>query len=147
MVSLGRAVFWWETARFLCRRSRQSSSRQPVVKLIHHHGENNHRTNNDLAVILVDAENYDATADHLDHQRPKQRPSPVSQRTKSRKVCGNTPMDWPLVITKAMPRKIAIVPKVMMNGCTRSATIIPPFRMPHKVAIPMQVNMPSGKLT
>ena len=39
MVSLGRAVFWWETARFVSRGSGQPPFGQPIVHLIHYHRE------------------------------------------------------------------------------------------------------------
>jgi hypothetical protein len=67
----------------------------------------------------------------------------VSMRMKSRNDCGKPPTDWPRVATKAMPRNTAMVPRVTMKGCTRRATISPPFVSPHASAVPRQTAAPA----
>ena len=47
------------------------------------------------------------------------------------------------VATNAMPRRIHIVPSVMMNGCTRSPTTSAPFSNPHTRPTPTHATSPT----
>ena len=44
----------------------QSTASDPVVHLIEQDGDDDYRANDDLAVVLVDAEGDNSAADHLD---------------------------------------------------------------------------------
>ena len=50
-----------------------------------------------------------------------------------------------LLVTNAMPRRIHIVPSVMMNGCTRSPTTIAPLSAP--AASPTATQTPNASST
>src|SRR5438128_2723201 len=50
----------------------QPSFRKPVVQLVEDDGEDDDAADDNLAVVLVNAENDNAAADHLDDQRAEQ---------------------------------------------------------------------------
>src|SRR4051812_33113410 len=51
----------------------KSSFSEPIVELIQEHGDDHHGTDNDLAVVLVNAQNHNAAADHLNDQCTEER--------------------------------------------------------------------------
>ena len=56
---------------------------------------------------------------------------------------GGRPMLSALLATKAMPRRIHIVPSVMMNGWTPSPTTISPLTTPQSRPTPTDMPRPS----
>src|SRR5207245_479371 len=46
---------------------------QPIVQLIKNHRQDDDRANDDLTIVLVNAQDDDAAADHLNNQRAQQR--------------------------------------------------------------------------